>query len=145
MKCRVGVLLLVVLVSGCTGPVRSFGVYESKGGKTAGAVVSAIETARLAVTAAARDRAYGRYLGQVLAEAEEDATAAQGTFDAIQPPDRRADRLRAELDDLLTPTLSSLADLRIAARRGDLVDLPRLAAPLVGLSKRLDDFARAHR
>ncbi len=144
MRSRIAALLLVAIVCGCTGPVRSFNVYASKGGKTAKAVVSAVETARLAVSAAARDRAYGRYLGQVLAEAEKDATAAQGTFDAIQPPDRRTDRLREELDGLLTPTLSSLADLRIAARRGDLVDLPRLAAPLAGLSKRLDDFAQAH-
>lgn len=119
-------------------------MYASKGGNTAKTIVSAVETARLAVSAAARDRAYGRYLGQVLAGAEEDATAAQGTFDAIQPPDRRGDRLRAELDNLLTPTLSSLADLRIAARRGDLADLSRLAAPLAGLSKRLNDFAQAH-
>lgn len=138
-------MLLVATASGCTGPVRSFGVYESKGSKTAEAMVSAIETARLAVDAAARDRVYGRYLGQVLAEAEQDAAAAQGTFDAIQPPDRRADRLREQLDDLLTPTVSSLADLRIAARWGDFVDLPRLAAPRAGLSNRLDDFAQAHR
>ena len=145
MRARVLVLLGACLaMTACTGPVRSYGVYESKAGKTAEAVVSAVETARLAVGAAARDRAYGRYLGQVLAEAEEDATAAQGTFDAIQPPDRRADRLRGELDDLLTPALSSLTDLRVAARRGDLADLPRLAAPLAGLSKRLDDFANAH-
>jgi hypothetical protein len=143
---RLGVtLLLLVVISACTGPVRSFGVYESKGAKTAQAMVSAVETARLAVAAAAHDRAYGRYLGQVLAEAEEDATSVQGTFDSIQPPDGRADRLRSQLDDLMTPTLSSLADLRIAARRGDFVDLPQLAAPLAGLSKRLDDFAQAHR
>lgn len=125
--------------------MRCFGVHESKGSKTAEAMVSAIETARLAVGAAARDCVYGRYLGQVLAGAEQDATAAQGTFDAIQPPDRRADRLREQLDDLLTPTVSSLADLRIAALLGDFVDLPRLAAPPAELSRRLYDLAQAHR
>lgn len=120
-------------------------VYASKGAKTAKSMVSAVETTRLVVGAAARGRAYGRYLGQVLAEAEEGATAAQGSIAAIQPPDQRVDRLRQELDGLLTPTLSSLADLPIAARRGDLVDLRRLAAPLGGLSKRLDESTRVHR
>jgi hypothetical protein len=144
MRWRGGAVLIVVLLSGCTGPVRSFAVYGSKAGQTAKAVGSAVETARLAVSVTSADKAYGRYVAQVLAEAEEDATAAQGTFDAIQPPDRRADRRRSDLDDLLTQAVSSLADMRIAARRGDLTDLPRLAAPLAEVSGVLADFSQAH-
>ena len=93
-------------------------------------VASAVSTALLAVDAANGDRAYGRYLTQVLVEAEEDAGAAQGTFDGIQPPDRHADELRARLDDLLTEATDTLADLRIAARRGRFAELPELARPL---------------
>jgi hypothetical protein len=136
---------VLLLVGACTGPVRSSEVYESKAGETAEAVASAVQTAALAVDAARGGKAYGRYLTQVLVEAEEDAGSAQGTFDGIQPPDRRADELRARLDDLLTQATGTLADLRIAARRGRFAELPELARPLPKLAGRLDEFAKAHR
>jgi hypothetical protein len=135
---------VLLLVGACTGPVRSSDVYESKAGQTAAAVASAVQTAALAVDAARGGKAYGRYLTQLLVEAEEDAGSAQGTFDGIQPPDRRADELHARLDDLLTRATGTLADLRIAARRGRFAELPELARPLPELAGRLDDFAKAH-
>jgi hypothetical protein len=135
---------ILLLLSACTGAVRSTGVYESKAGVTAETVLSAVETARLAVDAAQEHKATGRYLAQVLVEAEEDAGAAQGTFEAIQPPDRRADELRGQLGDLLGDATDTLAELRIAARRGDLDALPGLARPLGPLAERLDAFAEAH-
>ena len=140
---RSWVAVLVLGVAACTGPVRSYGVYESKAGRTAETVVGAVETARLAVDAGG-GKAYGRYLAQVLAEAEEDAGAAQGVFDAIQPPDRRADRLRDRLDQLSTEAVSTLAELRIAARRGRTAELPELAAPLGKVAEQLHAFAEAH-
>src|SRR5919206_296048 len=96
----------------------------------AATVASAAQTALLATDAARGGKAYGRYLTQLLAEAADDAGAAQGTFDAIQPPDRRADELRGRLDELLTQASGALADLRIAARRGRFAELPELARPL---------------
>jgi hypothetical protein len=137
-------LAVLLLLGACTGPVRSTNVYESKAGATAETVASAVETARLAVDAASQGRAFGRYLTQVLAEASEDADAAQGTFDAIQPPDRRADELRDHLDELLGRAADTLAELRIAARRGQTGELAEPAAPLAGLAERLHAFAEAH-
>jgi hypothetical protein len=138
------VAVVLLAAAGCTGPVRSAGVYESKAGQTAAAVASAIQTAALATDAARGDKAYGRYLTQVLVEAEEDAGSAEGTFDNIQPPDQRADELRSQLDDLLTQATDTLADLRIAARRGRFAELPTLAKPLPKVAAKLDDFAKAH-
>jgi hypothetical protein len=137
-------LAVLLLLGACTGPVRSTNVYESKAGATAETVASAVETARLAVDAASQGKAFGRYLTQVLAEASEDADAAQGTFDAIQPPDRRADELRDHLDELLGQATDTLAELRIAARRGQTGELAEPAAPLAGLAERLHAFAEAH-
>ena len=137
----VGVLLLL---GGCTGPVRSVNVYESKAGRTAEVAASAVQTALLAVEAADGGKGHGRYLTQVLVEAEEDATSAQGTFDAIQPPDRRADALRVRLDGLLGEATENLAELRIAARRGHLAELPELARPLPEVAEQLASFAEAH-
>lgn len=134
------VLAAMLLVGACTGPVRSSPVYESKAGQTAAVAASAVQTALLAVDAAEDDKASGRYLTQVLVEAEEDAGSAQGTFDAIQPPDQ----LRASLDDLLTEATDTLTELRIAARRGRFAELPELAGPLPGVAAKLGDFAKAH-
>jgi hypothetical protein len=135
---------VLLLVGACTGPVRSSDVYESKAGQAAVAAASAVQTAALAVDAAKGDKAFGRYLTQLLVEAEEDAGSAQGTFDGIQPPDQRADELRSRLDELLTEATGTLADLRIAARRGRFAELPELAKPLPGVAAKLDDFAKAH-
>lgn len=85
------------------------------------------------------------YLIKVLAEAEEDAGAAQGTFDVSQPADQRADRLRGRLDELLTAATDTLAELRIAARWGRLVESPSLPQPLGKVAEQLHAFAEAHR
>src|SRR5215207_3537004 len=135
---------VLLLVGACTGPVRSSEVYESKAGQTAETAASAVQTALLAVDAAKGSKAFGRYLTQVLVEAEEDAGAAQGVFDGIQPPDRRADELRDQLDELLGEATDTLASLRIAARRGELASLPRLAEPLAEVADKLHAFAEAH-
>ena len=134
----------LLLVGACTGPVRSSNVYESKAGQTARAAASAVQTALLAVDASRGDKASGRYLTQLLVEAEEDAGSAQGTFDGIQPPDQRADELHSRLDELLGQATDTLANLRIAARRGRFAELPTLAKPLPKVAARLDDFAKAH-
>ena len=78
--------LAVVAAAGCTGPVRSDGVYASKAAATAATAASAAETAQLAVQEAVDGRLFGRTLAQTLAEAASDASDAQTTFDAIQPP-----------------------------------------------------------
>jgi hypothetical protein len=136
-------LVALVATAGCTGPVRSDPVYASKAARTAAAAASAVETAQLAVQEAAAGKLFGRSLAQTLAEAANDAGDVQATFDAIQPPDRRADALRGQLDRLLAPAASVLADLRIAARWGDTAALPRLAAPLPKLAEELQRFQDA--
>jgi hypothetical protein len=120
-------LAVLLLLGACTGPVRSTNVYESKAG-----------------SAAQDSDAYGRYLTQVLAEASEDADAAQGTFDGIQPPDHRADRLSDQLDELLGQATDTLTELRTLARRGRFAELVTAAAPLAGVTGKLHAFAEAH-
>jgi hypothetical protein len=136
--------LLLLLLGACTGPVRSTSVYASKAGQTAETVSSAVQTALLPVEAAEGGKAFGRYLAQVLADASEDADAAQGTFDAIQPPDGHADELRDQLDGLLGQATGTLAELRIAARRGHTAELAEPAVPLAELAGKLHTFAEAH-
>jgi hypothetical protein len=137
-------LAALVAAAGCTGPVRSDGVYASKAAETAAAAASAVETAQLAVQEATAGRLFGRSTAQTLAEAASDAGDVQSTFDAIQPPDGRADVLRDRLDGLLIPAVSTLDDLRTAARRGHVAQLPTLARPLPRLDDQLQEFQKAH-
>ncbi len=139
--------LLVVAAAGCfqpVGPARTFHDYELKAESTAKSARSSVETARLAVRIATRDRAFPPYVSVLLSEAETDASNSQGTFEGIQPPDHRADRLRDQLTTLLNETGDVLSTLRITARRADLERLRSEAKPLPALSRRLDRFATAH-
>jgi hypothetical protein len=135
-----GLFLLVA----CVAPARSYDAYEGKAAETADSVVSAIETARLAVSAAQEGRAFAPYLSVVLAEAEQGAGGSGDIFATIQPPDEGSVRLRHELLGLVTRAESVLADLRIAARSGELDRLPDIARPLQALGGQLEHFAEEH-
>ena len=137
--------LSLLALAACVGPARTFDVYEGKAVSAAEAVRSAAETARVTAVAASTGKATGQYASVALHEAEIDAGGAQGAFESIQPPDRRSDRLREELGALLDETIGVLGDLRIAARRTQTGILASLAAELVELARRLDEFAEAHR
>jgi hypothetical protein len=137
----------VLVLAGCMQPLgaaRTFDDYEHKAKHTAEAAQSAVETARLTATAAARGRAFGSYTSVVLSESESDAANAHSTFDKIQPPGSRSDRIRTELDDLLSEVDVSLSKLRITARRGELDRLDRDLAVLERLSARLRHFVEHH-
>jgi hypothetical protein len=106
---------------------------------------SAVQTARLVAHAATRKLAFGPYSSVTLTDAEDDASAIQGAFDSIQPPDGGSDRLRERLDTLLSEAVTVITDLRIAARRHQLDRLQHLAKPLADLGDRLDRFYVLHR
>ncbi|MCA1833815.1 MAG: hypothetical protein ABR548_11280 [Actinomycetota bacterium] len=141
---RAAIAALALLLSACVAPARSFSAYEGKAVKTAEDVTSAVETARLAVRVAIRDRTFAPTLSVILGEAEKDAGAAQGTFDSVQPPDDRSLELRSKLDELMQPAVSALADLRIAVRSGRLDELQETAEPLVKIGAALSAFSESH-
>lgn len=142
---RVAFPLLAVALTGCVAPAFSVGAYEGKAAATADDAVSAIESAILTATVAADGKAFGPYVMVEMREAEDAASWSQQAFDSMQPPDDpKADQLKSQLDDMLTQAVSIIEDLRIAARRGQLQQLPQIAKPLEDLSKKLDDFAQAH-
>lgn len=136
--------VVVILGTACVAPARSFGAFESKAATTAGDALSAVETARLAVAGAAQRKVFAPYLSVVLAEAEDQASSVQGTFDSVQPPDARSDALRRDLDDRLHAAVSVLADLRIAVRRGQIDLLPSKLGELTKAAGALRAFHEVH-
>jgi hypothetical protein len=141
-------LLLAVATVGCVphpvGPARTYQKYEGKAVTTAESALSAVATVRLAADAASKGRSSGPYTTVLTSEQEDALSGVQGTFDSIQPPDGRADRLRDELDAILTPALEHVSAVRIAARRGDLQQLATVAAPLDGDTRALREFIAEH-
>jgi hypothetical protein len=140
--------LLAVTMSACVshpvGPARTYAKYEGKAVTTAEAALSAVESGRLVARSATRHRLPGAYVGATLGEAEDAVAGVSGTFASIQPPDERADQLRNELGSLLHDAAEHLAQLRIAARRGQIGDLASLSAPLAGDADKLEAFTKAH-
>jgi hypothetical protein len=126
------------------GPARTYSAYESKAVDTAETVMSALRTAELTIDMAVRDRTFPTFVSVSLDEAEGDGTEAQSTFESIQPPNARSDRLRDQLTDLLDDATSALGDARIAARRVDHDALAAQRRPLAEAANGLEAFARDH-
>ena len=147
LRWLVSFVAITVGVTGCVktiSPARTFDAYEHKAKDTAETVLSAVQTARLGARVGTNGDAFGPYVSVVLSEAEEEASGAHATFDSVQPPDAHADQLRRQLGRLLTESDDHLSTLRIAARRGELGRLSRLAVPLRSLARKLDRFVSRH-
>ncbi len=140
---RAACAVAAAILTACVAPARSYGSYEGKAGATADNMHSAVETARFAVQNAAANTAPAPYVAVVLTDAEDDASAIQGAFDSIQPPDERSEDLKTVLDDILSDVVDHLADVRIATRRGQLHDLAVVATPLATDARKLRKFEEA--
>lgn len=132
-------LLTVLLISaaGCAGSSRTDEDYRRKAANTAEAAVSAVNTALLGVRAAGEGKVTGPYVSTLLGEAEKDLSAAEDAFNTRQPPGERADRVRDRLGSVLSDAADALADVRIAARRGHIRELPEAGKGLVPVAERL--------
>ena len=139
---------IIVVSSACVshpvGPARTFGTYEGKARTTAEGALSEVQTARMIARTATRGSAFGRYTGQVLSDAEESLGGLASTFGSIQPPDAKADDVRDELGQIIGDAEDHVADVRIAARRGELDTLADVAAPLDDDIDKLESFLAEH-
>jgi hypothetical protein len=135
--------LAVLGLSACVGPAPTADAYAGKAAHTAADALSELETARLAVQNAGRMPA--SYLDTVLSDAEDAYGSIETTFDSIQPPDDPgADRLRSDLDTLLSDGSDGIAQLRIQARRDDVAGMRSTAAGLAKTADGLDRFHQEH-
>lgn len=137
-------LVALAVLPACVGPALWFDAYAGKAGATAAQMRSAVETARFVALVAARGKALSPFVGVILTDAEQDASAIEGQFDSIQPPGARSDQLRQQLDALLSKASATISEMRIAARRDQFTRFQRIAQPLEGISGQLETFAEAH-
>jgi hypothetical protein len=136
-------LLAVCVVAGCVGPARTHEDFQLKAKSTAETTLSAVGTATLVTQLAKDDRAFANYLSVLAGDAEAEADAAQSAFDSIQPPNKRADELRSQLDDLLSSAQDAIVDVRIAVRRGQLDEAAKKERALERSARELQRFIEA--
>ncbi len=125
-------------------PARTYDAYERKAKDTAESILSSVETARLVARVATDGDAFGPYVSVMLSESETAVGDASASFAGLQPPDARADRLRADLTEIASQADDIVSELRIDARRGMLNGLARTARPLADVSARLERFIARH-
>jgi hypothetical protein len=107
-------------------------------------MVSPVATGQLLAQLGREGNLLGPFAKTATTGTLDEADAIQSGFDQVQPPDRRSNKLRNELDQLLQGATDELVDLRIAARKGDLEALGRFERPLARLAARLQRFQQDH-
>jgi len=137
-------LLVAATAWGCTTNSPGHAGYESRAATTAERMVSPVATGQLLAELGGRGNLLGPFAKTATTAALDEAEAIQSGFHQVQPPDRRSNRLRNELDPLLQRATDELVDLRIAARKGDLEALGRFERPLARLASRLQRFQQEH-
>jgi hypothetical protein len=140
----IGFVVTACLATGCVAPARSFRAYEGKAASTAASALSDVRTAILVASVVRRDGAFAPQVSVALAEADTGVASTEGTFSSIQPPDPASDNLRTQLLELLRRAEDGVSAMRIAARRGDLAAVARLAASLVPTGDALERFESEH-
>jgi hypothetical protein len=135
---------LVVLLASCTTNSPGTAGYESRAATTAERMVSPVATGQLLAQLGAKGDLFGAYAKTATTGTLDEADQIQSAFNQVQPPNLRAEKLRAQIDDLLQRSTSALVDLRIAARKGDLEALGRFDRRLGRLVAELQRFENAH-
>jgi hypothetical protein len=140
----VATLLVAATSWACTTNSPGHAGYESRAATTAERMVSPVATGQLLAQLGGQGDLLGAYAKTATTGTLDEADQIQSSWNQVQPPDRRSDRLRKELDDLLQQSTDELVNLRIATRKGDLEALGRFETPLAHLAAKLQRFQQDH-
>jgi hypothetical protein len=147
-KWATSTVVLLIVLGGCVAhpvsPARTYSTYEGKARTTASSARSSVATARLLAETARDGKTFGGYAGMLASESEDELSSTIGTFDSIQPPNAQSEELRDELDSLMQDALTTVTDVRIAARRGNFGELARFVEDLERSERALTDWLEAH-
>jgi hypothetical protein len=136
-------LLLLILTACAPGtPDEDSWRYDAR--RSVGDVVSAVQTARLALTQSEEGRVHHAYLQNLLVDAERLGGMAAQTLSSVQPPDVEG-RRSSDVNDQLQQATDLLTDARIAAVAHDtgqyaglVTQLERTAEDLLALETALE-------
>jgi cellobiose-specific phosphotransferase system component IIA len=135
------IVVLLVCAAGCSLPATTFEAYRSKAADAAQEVVSQARTAILTAHLAGQDRLLGSEVAAQLKNAETAAAAVVESFASVQPPDARADHLRARILPLLERASDAITRMRFEAKRGHTAALLQLRSSLIEPTDVLERWA----
>src|SRR4051812_41574184 len=95
---RVACLLLLATACGCTTNSPGHAGYESRASTTAERMASPVATGQLLAQLGGQGKLLGPYAKTATTGTSDEADQIQSGFDQVQPPDRRSNRLRDQLD-----------------------------------------------
>jgi hypothetical protein len=127
LACAV-VLGSCLLLAACAGPVPDEGAYRHAALQTSVAMVSDLASGRLAAQLGLRGSSFAAFTDGNVTNAENDAGSVNSTFGSRQPPDARSGVLRQTMLRALSGGTSALADLRVAVRMRDRVQVKKALA-----------------
>ena len=136
--------MLLVCAGGCSLPATTFEAYRSKAAEAAQEVVSQAGTAILTAHLAGQDRLLGSAVAMQLKDAETAAAAAVDSFASVQPPDARADHLRARILPVLERASDAITRMRFEAKRGHTAALLGLRSSLIEPTGVLEQWANGN-
>jgi hypothetical protein len=133
----VGAVLTVSVLAGCVTPAFDHGAFRRNAVGAIGSGLSETRTAALAVGALLDGKVTSPFANIVITDSESALGPIQATFGNVDPPTPAGDALRDDVLALLGDAQDSLAEARIAARRGDRLALRKAQASLRKIGDRL--------
>lgn len=134
------VVLAALVAAGCVGPTLDPHEYREAAVDSLEHARDRLDAARLTAEAAGRGRVPAPMVATTIGELEHAAAYVQDAFATRQPPPG-TDIVRSQTLPLLHDASSLLAEVRIAAFRGDLVAVGDRADDIGDLARRLEDRA----
>jgi cellobiose-specific phosphotransferase system component IIA len=138
------IVVLLVCAVGCSLPATTLEAYRSKAADAAKEVVSQARTAILTAHLAGQHRLLGSAVAAQLKDAETAAAAVVESFASVQPPDARADELRARILPVLERASDAITRMRFEAKRGHTTALLGVRSSLIESSDVLEQWAKAN-
>ena len=132
---RAVLVIATVTLVGCTPLVTSSQDYRTAGARTAGDASSQVACAARAAQLAIDDRAYQRYLGVVVSDAEGALDGIESTFGDLQPPNAEDEAMRSDVLAVVGDAADEVASVRVAIMAG--------RAPSAQQVERLDELQMA--
>jgi hypothetical protein len=136
-------MLLFLCSAACSLPATTFESYRAKAAEAALEVVSQARTAILVAHLDGQDRTLSAAVAVQLRDAEKAAAGAVANFASVQPPDARADHLRARILPLVEGTSDAITRMRFEAARDETDALLRSRSSLIAPTDALERWAES--
>jgi hypothetical protein len=130
--------LLVTSLSGCVSSAFNSGAYHEDAKAALGSAISETRSASLAADALVHHKVSNAYGDVMISDSEDALGPIQASFGTVDPPIRAQDELRTNVLELLGQAEDTLAEARIAVRRGDLKGVAESRDSLSAIADKLE-------